>query len=306
VSRRDLRQDVARLSRAVYSGTISLEDAALVLHLTPRATTVRLRYLIKKGFAQRLRRGLYQIVPQRETRRRALPASGDLDLVQSLFGPCYIGGWTAAEEYGLPCPITDELFVVTAARVRRCRVVIGGVEIRLTHVPRRLVDGPGIERRPRKPGISNLERTIVDGLVNPAWLGGVGNLTGALSGYFTEKEEDLEPLVDLLQTVGSGAGLKRLGFLLSHRRMLDANLQDRLYRLRTKGVVYLEPGGLKRGKVDRFWRVCVNCPPIDPLDRGWAKYWANEPDDDSDEDSDDDSDRHGELDEPNEYGEYLV
>jgi predicted transcriptional regulator of viral defense system len=292
VPRRDLRQDVARLSRAVYSGTISLEDASLVLHLTTRATTVRMRYLIRKGFAQRLRRGLYQIVPQRETRRRTLPAYGALDLVESQFRPCYLGGWTAAEEWRLPCPLMEELFVVTAARVRRCRVVIGGVEIRLTHAPRRLVEGPGIERRPWKPGISNLERTIVDGLVNPSWLGGVDNLTDALSDYFAENPENAEPFLDLLQEVGNGAAVKRLGFLLWRRGVIDPDLQDRLLRLRTKGIVYLEPGGTKRGIVDRLWGVRANARPMGRLDQDWADYWANEPDDEPNSGSDEGSDEY--------------
>jgi predicted transcriptional regulator of viral defense system len=217
-----------------------------------------MRHLVWKGFAQRLRRGLYQVVPQRETGRRILPAYGASDMVESLFSPCYLGGWTAAEEWDLDAPDTAELFVVTAKRVRRCRVEIGGVEIRLTHAPLGLVQGPGIERGPRQPPISNLERTIVDGLVNPAWLGGVKYLVHALKHYSDEAPDDFYPFLDLLREAGSGAAVKRLGFLVSRHDLSGLDMGDELLPLRTKGVIDLEPGGRKEGRINRRWGVREN------------------------------------------------
>src|SRR5580692_3090418 len=56
--------------------------------------------LSKKGWLQRLRSGIYRIVPLGSDSTNPMPEDPKA-IAMALFAPCYIGGWTAAEHWGL-------------------------------------------------------------------------------------------------------------------------------------------------------------------------------------------------------------
>ena len=86
-------------------GTISVEQAATTLRLSRTVVAKTLARWAKQGWLSRVQRGLYVPVP-------LTTSGGDVALedawivAERLFTPCYIGGWSAAEHWGL----TEQIF----------------------------------------------------------------------------------------------------------------------------------------------------------------------------------------------------
>ena len=164
-------------------------------------------------------------------------------LAATVFSPCYMGGWSAAEHWGLTEQLFRETFVVTAANVRSTHATVGGLAFRLARVsPDRLVEDRVVWRRSAQVACSSPERTLIDGANSPAWIGGVRHLAEVLARYAERPSPDLDALGQSLKRHARGAGAKRLGFLAerliegeddeSARRTLlfirDAALEHRL------------------------------------------------------------------------------
>ena len=62
-------------------------------------------------------------------------------LVPTLFGQCYIGGWTAAHHWELTEQLFNETFVFTTRRVIEKRVTAQGAVFLLHHIPAKRLFG---------------------------------------------------------------------------------------------------------------------------------------------------------------------
>jgi predicted transcriptional regulator of viral defense system len=68
--------------------------------------------------------------------------------------------------------------------------------------------------------ISDMERTIIDGLRHPAFAGGI---TEVAKGLWMKRDVlKVERLVDYARRLGVGAVVRRLGYLLEHYGLADA------------------------------------------------------------------------------------
>ena len=259
MQRRDLVRDLRALTRSARAGVFSLPDAAAALQLSRRDTTLRLRGLIRVGVVRRIARGHFFLVPIKSSD----PASehpGDTHAVAlALFRPCYIGGWSAAAAAGLPFVRKRERFVATSTRVRAVFVRVGRLRFHLAHTPERLVTGHGIvSHRGDRSVVSDRERTLVDGLRSPSWLGGARHLARALREHCRSDWWDPDLFIDMLLAAGNGAAIKRLA-ALDH--FLDLGIGDVLMAVeekRTSGIVDLEPGAGSGGRIDTRSGVRLN------------------------------------------------
>jgi len=68
----------------------------------------------------RVRRGLYVSVPL-ESRTADMPLEDPWLVADRLFSPCYIGGWSAAEYFGLTEQIFSTIIVMTVQKPRSRR-----------------------------------------------------------------------------------------------------------------------------------------------------------------------------------------
>ena len=98
------RERMAAIIRGT-KGTISVEDAARILDVSSTDAAKMLSRWTKKGWMSRVRRGLYVSVPL-ESRTADMPIEDPWLVADRLFSPCYIGGWSAAEYFGL----TEQIF----------------------------------------------------------------------------------------------------------------------------------------------------------------------------------------------------
>jgi len=254
-----LREELRELATASKSGVITHAEAAKVLGLGPRETTVRLYSLVRRGWIQRIRRGVFLVLPL-EANTAARPTVDDpWVLASQLFVPSYIGGWSAVEHWGLTEQIFRSTFVVTSARVRKSDLRLDGTEFHVVRVqPRRVESVTPIWRGRERVRVSSPERTIADGLATPAWLGGIRAVTDALSELRRSERWNPERLLTELDLLGIGSAFKRLGFILETLDLADKKFLRTLSERRTTGLAKLDPDISSRGHLNKRWGVWVN------------------------------------------------
>jgi predicted transcriptional regulator of viral defense system len=136
-------------------------------------------------------------------------------LAQEAFSPCYIGGWSAAEYWGLTEQLFHSTLVVPAAHIRPRSACLLDHEFRLFRVPRTRVTGATLVwRGTKRVPVSDRERTIVDCLRHPELCGGIRHLVQIMDTYGSDRERDFQKLTQVAQEVGTGAVWKRLGYIL--------------------------------------------------------------------------------------------
>jgi predicted transcriptional regulator of viral defense system len=182
-------------------------------------------------------------------------------LAMEAFAPCYIGGWSAAEHWGLTEQLFRSTLVVSAANIRRTSVELLDHEFRLFRAPRSRLSGVGTAWRGRvRVSISDRERTIIDGLRYPEICGGVRHLADMMREYGGHREKDFAKLAASAREARSGAVWKRLGYLAEILWPAETALLDEARRNLSSGYIRLEPAIARRGKLVRRWRLWINVP----------------------------------------------
>jgi predicted transcriptional regulator of viral defense system len=255
---RDAKETLRRLARGSRAGLVTTERSAELLGVEANVASLTLGRLARRGWLSRVRRGLYLVLPL-EAGREGTAIEDPWVLARELYSPCYIGGWTAAEHWGLTEQLFRATFVVTAANIRRSQETFLGAEFHLTRATRERVANiaeiwHGSERIP----VSDRERTIADALADPGWVGGIRHFVEILRTYRESKEWNPNRLLRRLEGIGSGASFKRLGYLLETVLPPDPSLVREALARRTSGVVKLDPAIAERGRIHTRWGLSVN------------------------------------------------
>jgi predicted transcriptional regulator of viral defense system len=236
--------DVVHISDVTKALTISRTDAAK-----------RLARWREQGWLSRVGVGAY------------VPASIDtlgservLDdawvLVPALFSPAYIAGRTAAEHWNLTEQIFKDIVVFTGQAIRQKHQTRQGFEFTLKHLNADKIFGTKpIWRHHTKVPISDVHRTIIDMLDDPAIGGGIQHVADCLTAYFEQADRNDQKLIEYGEQLGNGAVFKRLGFLAERRpdgAKLAGLCRDRL----TAGNSKLDPALDSKRLVSR-WRLLI-------------------------------------------------
>jgi predicted transcriptional regulator of viral defense system len=250
---------LAKLSRAAKSGLISVPDAAEELHISTKEAALRLASLVRGGWAKRIRRGLYMILPSDvEPGQMAAPEDSWILAVEA-FSPCYIGGWTAAEHWGLTEQMFRSTLVVTGAPIRSTSILLANYEFRLFKVPvSRLSGTVPIWRGSTTVPVSSKERTIVDGLRTPQLCGGIRHLAHMMNVYWELPDRDIETLLKIAVASANGAAWKRLGYLSELLWPGSAKVQEVAKGHISAGYSSLDPEIEPKGKLMRRWNLRIN------------------------------------------------
>ena len=162
-------------------------------------------------------------------------------LVPALFSPAYIGGRTAAEHWDLTEQIFKDIFVMTAQLVRQKHQKRQGTLFSLKHINQRKIFGTkNIWRHQTRVPISDVHRTIIDMLDDPAIGGGIQHVSDCLTVYLRRKDRDDEKLVEYAVELGNGAVFKRLGYL-AERFQCSAELSSLCEQHLSGGHAKLDP-----------------------------------------------------------------
>lgn len=253
------RATLSALARRARGGLISTEDAARALGVPARVAVARLARLVEAGWVARARRGLYLLLPMEAASVAATTVEDPWVLAEVLLAPCYIGGWSAAEHWGLTEQIFRSTFVVTAAGARSRSRTLLGAEFHLVRVSRKRIAGATtLWRGATRVSISDRERTIADALADPAWVGGGRHLVEILRAYRRGSDWNPTKLLARMKELGRGAAYKRLGLLAEE--VLDAGpaVISSCLDGKTAGAIKFDPAVAARGHLVRRWGLWVN------------------------------------------------
>jgi len=253
------RSTIAKLARNSTGGLVSVGAAAKALGLPSKQAATKLASLARRGWLRRARRGLYLVLPLETEPGKPAVVEDPWVLAREVFAPCYIGGWSAAEYWGLTEQLFRSTLVMTAANVRAKSNEILGHKFRLFRVPRsRLGGAVDVWRGAERVAVSNRELTIIDCLRNPELCGGIRHLADIMREYGSSDEQDMTKLTSTAEGVASGAAWKRLGFLAEHLWPAEAHLIAEAGKHLTAGNVRLDPTVRRKGRLLRRWRLLVN------------------------------------------------
>ncbi len=247
----------ARLAALIRSANdvIRIDDAEQALHVSRTEAAKLLSRWVKQGWLKRVGSGAYVSVPL-----ESLGSEHVLDdpwvLISALYSPGYVAGRSAAEHWDLTEQIFRDIVVVTARPVRNRREVRHGASFTLKHIRSEKIFGTkSIWRKHTKVAVSDVHRTIIDMLDDPALGGGIQHGADCLAHYMKRPDRDDAKLIEYAQRLGNGAVFKRLGFLAE--QIVGAELIAAACRTNlTKGTAKLDPE-LECTRLVTKWRLWV-------------------------------------------------
>jgi predicted transcriptional regulator of viral defense system len=250
---------MAELARASSGGLLSVDAAAAVLGVSTHQAAIRLGRLARGGWLARARRGLYLVLPIEAQPGKEAVAEDAWVLAKELFAPCYIGGWSAAEHWGLTEQLFRSTFVVSGAARRQQRENRLSTEFHIVRVPPTRLEGTTLVwRGGQRVAVSDRERTLVDALVHPHWVGGVRHLAEMFASYRDSKERDTTKLIARAEEHATGSAWKRLGYLSEQSWPDEKAIVDLALTRRTAGLIFLDPAVKSRGTISKRWGLWVN------------------------------------------------
>jgi predicted transcriptional regulator of viral defense system len=211
--------------------------------------------LERKGWIRRIKRGKFAVIPLSSGETR-VPQLHEFLIAMELVSPAAIAYWSALNHHGMTEQIPRTVFVATNHHVQKNTKETLGVTFQIISVqPKKFfgIEKDWINEQPFS--ITNKEKTIIDGLDLPKYVGGVGEIAKALAQSWSDLNE--EKLREYAVNIGNTAVGKRLGFLMES---LGLGNPETLRKTLSFGAGFssLDPTLPKRGKHSRRWGLLIN------------------------------------------------
>lgn len=233
---------------------IRADEAEDFLHSKTKALTTLSR-LTRKGWLQRLERGLYLIIPLEAGPERTW-AENSFVIGSQLISPAAISYWSAFRFWNWTEQVPKMIFVQTTRRKQS--IWIDGIAYRFITVQEKYFFG--IVTRSLESAfvqVTDPEKTLLDAAARPDLSGGILQLAEVMRDH--PNEIDWDKLDRYLVQWGGGAVAKRLGYLVETLQLPVPNeMLLRWQKLVTKGISLLEPGLERKGRVFTRWQLQIN------------------------------------------------
>lgn len=240
--------------------TFTLLDVEAITGLSAGSARNLVHKAQQRGLMTRLKPGLYNLVPF-ELGRATEHIDSPYLIARELAGPApyFLSHGTALELHRMVTQPNFTIYVSCTRRVRPQKV--GGYEFRFIHITEARQFGVmkhWIDKE-RFVMISDMERTIIDGLRHPGFVGGVSEVAKGL--WMKRDALKTERLVDYALRLDVGAVVRRLGFLLEHYGLADASALEPLRAKLTATYQRLDPLLPAEGAFLSRWRLQLNIAP---------------------------------------------
>ena len=240
--------------------TFTLADARDITGLGSHLASSLLQKAVRRGLVSRLKPGVFVIVPP-ELGSTAEYAADPYLTANRLAGgaPCFISHASAMEVHRM---VTQPQLVVFASSAKRLRSrPVQGTEFRFVVVKPEHYFGTMTywATKQESVDISDLERTVVDGLRQPDYCGGVADVAKGL--WMRHQDMRAATLVEYALRLGTGAVLRRLGYLLELYAIAPQSELARLRDALSETYAPLDPMLPKEGAYVRRWRLQLNITP---------------------------------------------
>ena len=224
-----------------------------------------LYHLRKNNWIVSLRRGLYALsatVP-------GVAAAHEFEIAMALVAPASISHWSALHYHGLTEQAPRHVFVLTTKgtwipRSRESKqkqssgsYAIGDTTYRFVQIKRdRFFGAEKVWGGDSRVSVTNLERTLLDGLSMPQHC---GDFAEVLHAFRVAKDRlDSGRIAGYAVRLGVTTA-KRLGWVLESQGVSLSKL-DELAALPIKGYRKLDPSGPRRGPCNSRWMIQENLP----------------------------------------------
>jgi predicted transcriptional regulator of viral defense system len=260
---RTTRGPMAGLLIALYDSgktIFTIADAVRVTRLSPALASSLLYKAAKRGLVSRLKRGLFVIVPP-ELGSSAEYFGNPYLVASHLAGsaPYFISHSSAMELHRM---VTQPQFVIFVSSTKRLpKQTLHGTEFQFVYLKGTHFFGTMKHwvTKDQAVEVGDLERTILDGLRQPEYCGGI---TEVAKGLWMRRADIRPPkLVEYAACFKSGAITRRLGYLLE---LLGVGTEVELNSLRkslTATYVPLDPILPREGPHFAKWRLQINVSP---------------------------------------------
>jgi predicted transcriptional regulator of viral defense system len=240
--------------------TVTLEDLSTVLVASDGYARYVAHRLVRKGWLERLRPGLFQLIPAQRG-REAVADTNPLLAGAALVHPYFFSFGTACTHHGFTEQVFAEIYLACLERHRPQE--IRGVRYVFAHVSARRffgfeetsVLGTAVQ-------MATPERALVDALGRPHYAGGIGEVSRMVARALSRLAPDR--LVEVLERWGESALAQRLGYLAElHGVECDPVLRvglDRLVRPGSKVLLGPRRRWGTSGTLARRWNIIENVP----------------------------------------------
>jgi predicted transcriptional regulator of viral defense system len=244
------------LARVGIRPTFSIQDARRVLgHKESDPTRQFLERLQTKGWIKRIKRGRFAVIPLSSGEDRT-PQLHEFIVAMELVTPATIAYWSALNHHGMTEQLPRTVFVATNHPVRRPPGEVLGLSYKIISLrPEKFfgVVKDWIDEMPFM--VTDREKTIIDGLDLPQYVGGVAEIVKVLSIGWTILNES--KLRKYAVKIGNSAVAKRLGFLMETLGVGNVEALRKVVTL-APGFSSLDPTLPQHGKYNRRWGLLVN------------------------------------------------
>lgn len=220
-----------------------------------------LHHLARTGWVIRLRKGLYALsssVP-------GVSPVHEFEVAMALVHPAVISHFSAMHHHELTDQIPHRVFVTTTTghwvpRADNSHGNEGGYRVGETRYqfiqikPERFFGTTQIWVGEARVTITDMERTLIDGLLMPQYCGGFAEVLHAFEGAHVRL--NMDRLIEYALRLDA-ATAKRLGWILEKSGMEHSRLIP-LERIEVTGYSKLDPTGPRQGPYNRPWMVQEN------------------------------------------------
>jgi len=214
-----------------------------------------LERLQRKGWIRRIKSGKFAPIPLSSGEART-PQLHEFIVAMQLVSPATIAYWSALNHHGMTEQVPRTVFVQTNHPVRRPPSEALGISFKIVSV--RAKKYFGIERdwiNEQPFSVTDKEKTIIDGLDLPKYVGEVGEIAKALPQSWEDLNED--KLRAYAFKIGNTAAGKRLGFLMETLGLGSPEALRKVLSL-APGFSLLDPTLPRKGKHSRRWGLLIN------------------------------------------------
>jgi predicted transcriptional regulator of viral defense system len=254
---------MAQLLMALYDSgrtTFTIADAVRITGLKLPLASSLLHKASKRGLVSRLKRGLFVIVPP-ELGSSAEYLGNPYLTARYLAGdaPHFLSHGSAMELHRM---VTQPQFVVVISSTKRIpKQTLHGTQFRFVLVKPEHFFGTTKHwvTKQESVEISDLERTVLDGLLHPEYCGGITDVAKGL--WMRHTDVRVATLLEYASRLHVGSLYRRLGYLLELFGLATETELQPLRKSLTATYVPLDPLLPREGPHLAKWRLQVNIPP---------------------------------------------
>lgn len=257
-----LGPQAARLITTLYEenrAIFRLRDIERILGLDGANARNFARKLVGRGVVTRLKPGLFILVPF-ELGKETAYAGNPLVLARELAHgkDYYVSHGTAMEIHGM---VTQPQLVVHVSTPKKVRTVhVMGTEFRFILCKSEWFFGliQHWVTKQEKVVVSDLERTVIDGLRQPEHCGGVSEVARGI--WMRREAIHVNRLIEYALKIDVGAVIRRLGYIMELYEIGSQADREILLHHLTDTYVKLDPVLPAERKFIRRWRLQLNLP----------------------------------------------